>query len=135
MTFMPIAAQCSNCGGPLSETSVLALAPVCERCGTVITEIGGSLGLTSAYSVNDPTITRRRVEADLGVFREYQMRYHGSKECSPALMLQEQATNSCILIVSQHQFLFHSIYYLGISAFGANTGLNIFASWGFGENE
>ena len=68
---MPIAAQCPNCGGPLSETSVLALAPVCERCGTVITKIGGTLGLTSAYGVNDPTITRERVEADLAVFCDH----------------------------------------------------------------
>lgn len=77
---MPIAAQCPNCGGPLSETSVLALAPVCERCGTVIVEIGGSLGLTSAYGVNDPTITRKRVEADLAVFCDYRNKSVGMLE-------------------------------------------------------
>jgi hypothetical protein len=77
---MPIAAQCPNCGGPLSETSVLALAPVCERCGTVITKIGGTLGLTSAYGINDPTITRKRVEADLAVFCDYRNKYVGMLE-------------------------------------------------------
>lgn len=77
---MPIAAQCPNCGGPLSETSVLALAPVCERCGTVITKIGGTLGLTGAYGVNDPTITRKRVEADLAVFGDYRNKYVGMLE-------------------------------------------------------
>lgn len=77
---MPIAAQCPNCGSTLSETSIIALAPVCEHCRTVITEIGGTLGLTGAYGVNDPTITRRRVEADLAVFREYQMKYRGMLE-------------------------------------------------------
>ena len=77
---MPIAAQCPNCGGPLSETSVLALAPVCERCGTVITKLGGTLGLTSAYGVNDPTITRKRVEADLAVFCDYGNKYVGMLE-------------------------------------------------------
>jgi hypothetical protein len=46
----------------------------------VITGIGGSLGFTSAYGVGDPTITRRRVEADLDVFREYQMKYRGMLE-------------------------------------------------------
>jgi hypothetical protein len=46
----------------------------------VITSIGGTLGLTSAYGVGDPTITRRRVEADLAVFREYQMKYRGMLE-------------------------------------------------------
>jgi hypothetical protein len=78
--LMPIAAQCPNCGGPLSETSVLALAPVCGRCGTVITKIGGTLGLTSAYGVNDPTITRKRVEADLAVFCDYRNKYVGMLE-------------------------------------------------------
>ena len=76
----PIAAQCPNCGGPLSETSVLAIAPVCQRCGTVITKIGGTLGLTSAYGINDPTITRKRVEADLAVFSDYINKYVGMME-------------------------------------------------------
>jgi len=42
--------------------------------------IGGTLGLTGAYGVNDSSITRRRVEADLAVFREYQIKYRGMKE-------------------------------------------------------
>jgi len=74
---MPIAAQCPNCGGPLSETSVLALAPVCERCGTVITKIGGTFGLTSAYGVNDLTITRSIVAARLNVYCAYIRNYKG----------------------------------------------------------
>ena len=77
---MPVAAKCPSCSAPLSETSVLALAPVCSHCGVVITSIGGTLGLTSAYGLGDPTITRRRVEADLSVFREYQMKYRGMLE-------------------------------------------------------
>jgi hypothetical protein len=77
---MPIAAKCPSCGAPLNETSVVALAPKCDRCGAVITSVGGTLGLTSAYGVGDPTITRRRVEADLAVFREYQMKYRGMLE-------------------------------------------------------
>lgn len=76
----PIAAQCPNCGHPLSETSVLALAPVCEHCRTVVTGVGGTLGLTSAYGVNDPTITRKRIEADLGVFSECLSKYTGMRE-------------------------------------------------------
>ncbi len=77
---MPIAARCPSCGSPLSETSVLALAPVCERCGCVITETGGSLGSTSAFGINDPTITRKRVEADLAVLNDYRYRYVGMLE-------------------------------------------------------
>jgi hypothetical protein len=77
---MPIAAQCPSCGASLSETSVIALAPVCEHCGSVITKTGGTLGLTSAYGVNDPTITRKRVEADLAVFCDYRNKYVGMLE-------------------------------------------------------
>ena len=77
---MPFVAICPSCGSPLSETSVLALAPVCAYCGAVVTETGGTLGLTSAYGVNDPTITRKRVEADLAVFRDYQKKYMGMLE-------------------------------------------------------
>lgn len=68
---MPVAAKCPSCSAPLSETSVLALAPVCHHCGSVITEVGGTLGLTGAYGVNDPTITRQRVAADLSVFESH----------------------------------------------------------------
>ena len=77
---MPVAALCPSCAAPLSEASVLALAPICGHCGVVITSIGGTLGLTGAYGVNDSTLSRRRVEADLAVFREYQMKYAGMKE-------------------------------------------------------
>lgn len=77
---MPVAANCPSCAAPLSETSVLALAPICSHCGVVITSVGGTLGLTGAYGVNDPTITRRRVEADLAVLRDYQEKYRGMKE-------------------------------------------------------
>lgn len=76
----PVVARCPSCGAPLSETSVLALAPVCGHCGVVITSIGGTLGLTSAYGVAEPSITRRRVEADLAVFREYRLKYEGMLE-------------------------------------------------------
>ena len=75
-----IVAKCPSCGASLSETSVLALAPVCEHCGSVITKSGGTLGLTSAYGVNDPTITRKRVEADLAVFTDYRTKYVGMLE-------------------------------------------------------
>ncbi len=79
---MPVAAICPRCGASLSETSVLALAPVCGHCGSVITKSGGTLGLTSAYGVNDPTITRKRVEADLEVFCDYRNKYIGMLEAS-----------------------------------------------------
>jgi hypothetical protein len=36
--------------------------------------------MTGAYGVNDPTLTRRRVEADLAVLRDYQGKYRGMKE-------------------------------------------------------
>ncbi|MCX6924484.1 MAG: hypothetical protein NT154_14900 [Verrucomicrobia bacterium] len=58
----------------------MALAPICAHCGVVITNVGGTLGLTSAYGVGDPTITRSRVEADLAVFREYRLKYEGMLE-------------------------------------------------------
>lgn len=79
---MPVAASCPSCAAPLSETSVVALAPICSHCGVVITVMGGTLGLTGVYGVSDRTITRRRVEADLAVFREYQQKYRGMKEAS-----------------------------------------------------
>ena len=58
----------------------MALAPVCKHCGTVITMTGGTLGLTSAYGVNDSTITRKRIEADLTVFSDYRKKYIGMME-------------------------------------------------------
>lgn len=76
---MPVTASCPACGSPLSETSVLALAPVCNHCGSVITNVGGTLGLTGVYGVGDKTITRRRVEADLRILQEYEMKYSGMK--------------------------------------------------------
>lgn len=76
---MPQAAKCPNCGAPLSEASVIALAPVCEHCKTVIIEAGGTLGLTGVYGLNDPNITRKRVEADLGVLHESASRYRGMR--------------------------------------------------------
>jgi hypothetical protein len=77
---VPIAAKCPSCAAPLSETSVVALAPVCSHCGAVLTNVGGTLGLTSAYGIGDPTITRKRVEADLAVLRDHQMKYRGMLE-------------------------------------------------------
>src|ERR1051325_8343658 len=76
---MPVTATCPSCGSALSETSVLALAPICNYCGAVITNTGGTLGLTGVYGVGDKTITRRRVEADLAVLHEYQVKYDGMK--------------------------------------------------------
>ena len=55
----------------------MALAPICAHCGVVITSAGGTLGVTSAYGVGDPTITRKRVEADLAVFHEYRLKHTG----------------------------------------------------------
>ena len=77
---MPVIANCPSCGGPLSETSVLALSPVCNHCGGVIINIGGTMGLVGVYGVNDQSITRRRVEADLSVLRETLVKYKGMKE-------------------------------------------------------
>ncbi len=77
---MPVIARCPGCGGPLSETSVLALAPVCDHCRGVVVDLGGTMGLIGAYGVNDQTITRRRVEADLSVLRETLANYNGMKE-------------------------------------------------------
>ncbi|WP_310452257.1 hypothetical protein [Sulfuritalea sp.] len=59
---------------------MVALAPVCTNCRSVITSVGGTLGLTGTYGVSDATITQRRVEADLAVLREYQVKYRGMKE-------------------------------------------------------
>lgn len=77
---MTVALKCPSCGASISEAAVVAVAPVCSNCRSVITVIGGTLGLTGAYGVSDSSITRRRVEADLAVFREYQIKYRGLKE-------------------------------------------------------
>lgn len=76
---MPIAAKCPSCGAPLSEAAVVALAPVCLHCRSVLTNVGGTLGLTGAYGVGDPDITRRRIEADLSVLRQYQYNARGAR--------------------------------------------------------
>ncbi len=75
---MPVAAECPNCGGPLDKTSFLADVPQCTRCGTLVTEHGGTLGMTSAYGVNDPNLTRSRVESDLKSIEEAESRYRGT---------------------------------------------------------
>lgn len=77
---MPVALTCPSCGAPISESAVVALAPICTHCRVVLTTVGGSLGLTGAFGVGDPTITRRRIEADLAVLREYGQRYRSMKE-------------------------------------------------------
>lgn len=76
---MPIAARCPSCAAPLSETSVLALAPVCSHCGIVVTNIGGTLGMTGAFGLSDPEVARRRCDADLAVLNEYLQKYDGMK--------------------------------------------------------
>lgn len=74
---MPVVARCPSCGSALSEAAVLALAPVCSHCGSVLTLVGGTLGLTSAYGVNDASFTKRRLAADLAVIDEYVTKYEG----------------------------------------------------------
>ena len=83
---MPIAALCPQCSGPLSDAAVVALAPVCKYCNAVLTVVGGSLGLTGVYGVNDSTFTRQRVAADLALHREYRQKYEGAIEhCKQSL--------------------------------------------------
>lgn len=74
---MPLVARCPSCARPLSEAAVLALAPVCSACASVLTQVGGSLGLTSAYGVNDANISRDRLQADLRIINEYVDKYKG----------------------------------------------------------
>jgi hypothetical protein len=71
------AAVCPRCNAPLDETSFLAQAPQCTHCGVLVTEYGGTLGMTSAYGVNDPNLTRDRVESDLRRLQEAESRYRG----------------------------------------------------------
>jgi hypothetical protein len=75
-------ARCQACGAAFSEAAVLAMAPVCNHCGAVTTGTGGTLGLTGAYGVGDPTITRARNEADLRVMTDFQEKYRGMIEAS-----------------------------------------------------
>jgi len=75
---MPVAAECPKCHAPLDETSFLAQAPQCTRCGILVTEYGGTLVMTSAYGVSDPNLTRDRVEGDLKKLEEAQSRYRGA---------------------------------------------------------
>ena len=77
---MPTIALCPGCGAPLSETSVLALAPVCSHCKAVVVQVGGTLGFTGAYGVGDPVITGLRVRGDLEVLRGHQLRLRGMLE-------------------------------------------------------
>src|SRR6266536_317450 len=77
---MPVAAQCPSCGAPLSQASLLAVAPMCDHCGAVITTIGGTLGLTAPYALNDPVLTRERVEADLATLRNHRSNLAGMLE-------------------------------------------------------
>jgi hypothetical protein len=49
------------------------LVVVCQVCGTVHINTGGTLGLTSVYGLGDRTLSRRRVEADLAVLRASQL--------------------------------------------------------------
>ena len=72
---MPQVAGCPACGSALTEAAVLALAPVCGYCKSVLINVGGTLGLTGAYGVSDPTITRKRLDADIRVVEEYMERY------------------------------------------------------------
>ena len=85
---MPVIASCPGCGGPLSETSVVALAPVCDHCRGVVVELGGTMGVISAYGVNDPTIGREMLEAHLAVVQRHLANYNGMKEsCKEQLTL------------------------------------------------
>ena len=75
---MPVAAKCpKSVHAPLDETSFLAQAPQCTRCGILVTEVGGTLGMTSSYGVSDPNLTRDRVESDLKRLQEAESRYRG----------------------------------------------------------
>ncbi len=70
--------RCPNCGKNLSEASILALAPVCDACQSVLTIVGGTLGLTGAYGLADSEeIKRKRIKADLRVFDDYIDKYRG----------------------------------------------------------
>ena len=53
------------------------MAPVCHVCGTVSISFGGTFGITAVYGVNDPALTRQRVQADLQVLIQYERNLHG----------------------------------------------------------
>jgi len=82
-------ARCLSCGAPLSETSIIALAPVCGHCRAVHTNVSGTLGLTAVFGVNDPSITRSRIQADLNVLQEYQRRYRDMIEACKQQLVWE----------------------------------------------
>src|SRR5438067_2541388 len=69
-------------GAPFSEAAVAAMAPVCASCGVVTVSLGGTLGITAAYGIGDSEITRRRIEADLGVLMDYESNCVGLIEAS-----------------------------------------------------
>ena len=145
---MPVAAQCPNCGKNLSETSVVAGAPHCTACGAWIVGVNGTLGLTSAYGHGDSSLTRKRVEADLTVLREYQTRYTGMMEdCKqkmgwsveqyakyhkmlpqPPVLLELEASNTSI---GQWCFSLLAIFFgikwiLAVNARGSLNGLSYY---------
>ena len=77
---MVTSSVCPACGAPISETAILALAPICTHCHSVLITVGGSLGLTGAFGVGDRDITRARIQADLKVLCDYIENYDGMKE-------------------------------------------------------
>jgi hypothetical protein len=82
----PVVARCPSCGHSLSEAAVVANAPVCSYCNSVITRVRGSLGLTGAFGVSDSTLTLARLNADLAVLNDYQHKYTGMlADCSERL--------------------------------------------------
>jgi hypothetical protein len=72
--------NCHNCGATLSKTSIEAFVPSCDHCGTPIMDIGGTLGITSAFEKDDPTLRRELLEKQLDTYREYSKRYDGMIE-------------------------------------------------------
>src|ERR1017187_5773102 len=77
---MPENASCPSCGGPIDNTSIEAHAPRCAYCRVPIRIIDATLGLISPYGIDDPNITRSRVEADIAVFRSYKVNCLGMLE-------------------------------------------------------
>lgn len=73
-------AKCEACGAPYSEAAVVAIVPVCGSCGAVSFDRDGTLGTISAFGVDDPALTRRRFESDLGVLLSYERNSQGLVE-------------------------------------------------------